>query len=186
MMKLYFFIFLFSIITFLLPYPKTEIQEATISTQDSPGTITFIGNAGKDQVMSFEKWEYTSVNIDGNDLTTLDLIAEIDITSLKANNNLLRKHLVNKSEWFDTKQFPKATVHIHQVKNIEGNKFEATANIGLKGIEGEIPISFEVIEENPIKVQGEASLNRQDFKVDGKGPKDIVPITFEATLPEEN
>lgn len=185
-MKLYFFIFLFSSAVFFLSNSQSESHKSVTLTQESPGKITFIGNAGKDQLMSFEKWEYTNVQIENNDLTTLDLTAEIDVSSLQSDNNLLRKHLVNKSEWFDTKKFPKAVIHIYQVKNIEENQFEATANINLKGMEGEIPISFEVIEENPIQVKGETSLNRQDFKVDGKGPKDIVPITFEATLPTEN
>jgi polyisoprenoid-binding protein YceI len=103
---------------------------------------------------------------------------EIDSGSLKSGADKRDAHL-STPDFLDTKQFPKITVDIDNVKKKAEKTFTADATVKFRNITKKYPVTFAVVDTmaNGIRIKGEASFSRLDFNVgkDSKDPK-VAPV----------
>jgi len=102
---------------------------------------------------------------------------EIDATSLKTDSAKRDAHL-NTPDFLDTTKFPKITVDIDKVKKKADKTFTAEATVKFRDITKKFPVTFDVVDQtaDSIRIKGEASFSRLDFKVgkDSKDPKEAI------------
>lgn len=102
---------------------------------------------------------------------------EIDATSLKTDSAKRDAHL-NTPDFLDTTKFPKITVDIDKVKKKADKTFTAEATVKFRDVTKKYPVTFNVVDQtaDSIRIKGEASFSRLDFKVgkDSKDPKQAI------------
>lgn len=152
---------------------------------ETPGTLTAIGNAGSDQVFTFERWHFAEISMPDNDPAQIKASIEIDITSVVCDWKDLEYSVKKKKDYFFTKKFPKATVMVDGAELQEDGSYTTAAMLDLKGVEKVVPVSFTISAEAPYEIEGSAMLQRREFKFNGDGPADEVPVAFSAVLPLE-
>ncbi len=146
----------------------------------APGDIMFEAN---NQVFeakgTFEEWKFTKVNTGGDMLSGGEVELEIAIDSIKMMNKesgemveKLTNHM-KASDYFNAAEFPKAMVKISNPepteKDDQGRQhYKADGQLKLMGSEKPLEVSFMVLEEDPLKIKGSATVNREEF---GVGPK---------------
>jgi polyisoprenoid-binding protein YceI len=149
----------------------------------APGSITFIGNAGSDQVFTVNTWKFEEIS-GLEDPTNIKAVAVLDMTSITCEWKDLEKSLHKKKDYFHSKKFNTATIMIEGAEATEEDgKYTANGQVSIKGVTREIPIEFTLMGEGPYQLEATASINRRKFKFTGGGPKDIVPVTVSATVP---
>mgnify|MGYP002624087830 CR=1 FL=1 len=147
---------------------------------DSPGLIQAIGDAGSPNVFTFREWSFSKAEMLEGKVENIQVEIEINTGSLTTEWKDLEKNIKKKKDYFYVKKFPKATVVIDGAKALDDEKFKTTAQLTLKGITKPVDLIFS-IEGNTVK--GEGLIQRREFKFTGDGPKNEVPILFEAELP---
>ncbi|MEO0735151.1 MAG: YceI family protein, partial [Bacteroidota bacterium] len=146
-----------------------------------PGTITFIGNAGSDNLFTVNSWKFDEVaNLDQP--TDIQVTATLDMTSITCDWKDLQKNLHKKKEYFHSKKFNTAQVIIDGAKAQADGSYLTEATVSLKGVNREVPISFTLTGEGPYELKAEATIERRKFRFTGNGPKDEVPVLIEAVL----
>jgi polyisoprenoid-binding protein YceI len=148
---------------------------AATPTEDTADWITVQANhfEKKDTdpvAVKFEKFKVVKANFDPKKIEGGTAQLEIDLTSLKTGDAKRDEH-VNTPDYLDTAKFATATVDISNVKKKDDKTYTADAKVKVHGVEKKLPVTFEVVEakDDWIRVKGEASIKRLDFKV-GKKP----------------
>lgn len=174
-------------ITYFLPvfclvfFAFTSIEIGT--TGETPGTIQAIGNAGSDQVFTFQKWQFTKSEMPENNIENISLEIEINTSSLTCDWKDLEQNVKKKKDYFFIKKFPKATVKIEGAEPLGDGKYRTNADLTLKGKTNPVELIFTISEEAPYQVKGEGVILRRKFGFSGNGPADEVPIMFDVVLP---
>lgn len=150
---------------------------------ETPGTLTAIGNAGSDNVFTFERWHFSSIEMPDNDPAQIKAVIDIDISSVVCDWKDLEASVKSKKDYFFVRKFPSASVSIDGATLQEDGRYQTEALLTLKGVEKAVTLNFSITEEAPYTVVGEGVLMRREFKFKGDGPKEEVPIAFEAVLP---
>lgn len=150
---------------------------------ETPGTLTAIGDAGSPNVFTFERWHFAEISMPDDDPSMIQAIVDIDLTSVVCDWKDLEASVKKKKDYFHNKKFPKATVTINGATLQEDGSYETSALLALKGVEKVVNLRFTLSKEKPYVIKGAGVMNRRDFRFSGDGPKDEVPIAFEATLP---
>ncbi len=156
---------------------------AGMSKEKTPGVIQAIGNAGSDQVFTFEKWQFTKAKMKYEEVANLELEAEIDCSSLTGSWEDLVKSVKKKKDYFHVSKFPTASVVINGAEDQGDGTWLTNAEVTIKEITHEVPLTFTITDEKPFQVSGTGELKRREFDFTGGGPKNEVPVMFEATLP---
>lgn len=146
-----------------------------------PGTIEFIADAGSPQVFTFEDWSFKKVEYTEGKVEDIQVELAIRTSSLSTGWKELEKNVRKKKEYFFVKKFPEATVTINGAEPAGENQFKTQAVFTIKGISRPVELTF-TLEGRHVK--GSGSLNRRIFDFTDEGPKDEIPLTFEADLPE--
>lgn len=154
-----------------------------MSAADTPGTIQAIGNAGSDQVFTFEKWQFTNVEMQDDKVENLKLEAEIDCRSISGSWKDLVKSVKKKKDYFNVSDFPTASVVVNGAEDQGDGSWVTNAEVTIKDFTQAIPLTFTISDEKPYHVEGNGVITRQDFGFTGGGPKDEVPVSFDAVLP---
>ena len=170
--------FVLSLGAFLIVFFSSFIGVGAVA--DTPGIIQAIGEAGSPNVFTFKKWEFTKVEMPENKVENIKVEIEINTSSLTTEWKDLEKNIKKKKDYFYIKKFPKALVKIDGATAKEDGSYTTEALLTLKGVTKPITLSF-TMDGN--KVKGSGVIMRRNFKFTGDGPKDEVPISFEATLP---
>ncbi len=173
----------FLVLSFAFTGPLIDAPTSTKKTAP-PGEITFIGTTKYEKVMSFQEWAITKAEIPSGNIEDLHVEVEIKVKSIFNENKVMVRHLKNKEHWFNTKKFPLATVVIDKASKNDDGTYSSNANITIKGVSQEVPVQFTISEAAPYTVEGTATLNRKNFDLLEGGPKDIVPVSFKATIPQ--
>lgn len=117
------------------------------------------------------------------------IIASIDATSFKTSNSLMTSHAKEK-EGLYTDMYRLITFVSTSVKRIEGNRYEATGNLMLKGVNKEIKLPFtfdskkNVMDRFPMvpmqTFAGKIIINPKDFNItrDGTPPTVVINLTI--------
>ena len=152
---------------------------------EAPGTIEFIGDAGSPNKMHFEKWNFTEASMEDDKVENLHLIATIDIASISGEWTDLVKSIKKKKDYFNVADFPTAQVEVNGAQQLEDGSYTTDVLLSLKNYTKPVTVNFTMSEEKPFVVKGGAEIKRKKFGFTGNGPKPIVPVMFEATLPFE-
>ncbi len=138
---------------------------------------------------TFKNFEFTSVDIPGGDLTQGTVEMKIDLNSVDEKSPDLAEHL-RQPDFFDVVKFPAATVKVHGITKTGDNTYDATATVNFMGTSNDVPVSFTVVSEDPLRIEGSGTMNRLDFGLgqahDPENKYSIVPqveISLKATLP---
>lgn len=148
---------------------------------DAPGEITFIGNAGSDNIFTVKHWKFDQLD-NLADPTNIKVAATLDMTSITTGWKDLESNLHKKKDYFNSKKFNTAQVVIEGASLQEDGSYLAEASLSLKGVKREVPITFTLTGSGPYQLEAKATIMRQNFKFTGKGPKDEVPVMIAATL----
>ncbi len=127
----------------------------------------------------------------------------LDMTSLTTQNSYRDGHLKEKAEFFDVAKHKKATFEATEVTKNEGTgqfAYKAKGKLTMKGVSRDVELMFNyqgTVEgnawiagkETPAKTigfEGETTINRTDFGIDGGGAAESVKIkvTLEAVQPK--
>ncbi len=152
---------------------------------DSPGTITFIGNAGGDNLFTVNDWKFTMLHYDPNDFTSLRASIEMNVASITCEWKELETSIVNKKDYFHVKKYPICTLDVNEIIDLGDGNFQAQATLGLRNKKKDVKIDFTRADDNPNRLLGGTTLIRQDFGFKGKGPKNEVPVSFDILLVKE-
>jgi polyisoprenoid-binding protein YceI len=153
------------------------------NTADTPGTLQFVGDAGQATTFTVEQWSFGKVEMKGDSVQNIYAEIEMNTSSINAGWKDLVDNIKKKKDYFYVKNFPKATVIINGAKKLEDGSYETDAKLTLRGIEKPVKLTFTISAEKPYKVKGSGIITRQDFGFTGGGPKNSVPLSFDATLP---
>lgn len=120
------------------------------------------------------------------------LFVQLDMTSLTTQNSMRDGHLKDKPEFFDVAKYKKATFEASEItKNEEAGEFaySAKGKLTIKGVTKDAILMFNYAgtsdqdwgEGNKFKVagfEGEFSINRKDFGIEGGGAAEEVEVEF--------
>lgn len=148
-----------------------------------PGEITFIGNAGSDNLFTVNTWKFDRLE-NLSDPENIGVTAVLDMTSITCDWKDLEKNLHKKKDYFYSKKFSTATIHINGAEKQDNGNYLATATLTMKGISKELPLQFTLTGSGPYELSAQATVDRREFKFTGNGPKDEVPVMVKATLME--
>lgn len=150
-----------------------------------PGTIEVIGNAGGDNVFTFNKWGFESFEVPDGNIELIKAVAEINTTSLTCDWKDLEKNIRSKKDYFYVKKFPTAKVVVAGAKLLDDGSYETEAMLTLKKFTKPVTLNFKVVNESPLTIEGTGTMKRQQWGFTGGGPADMVPISFTFTQPTE-
>lgn len=154
--------------------------------EEPPGTINVTGVAGGPRVFEFTKWQINKLEWEPGNFENIAIEVLIDCKSLTHEWKDLEKNIKKKKDYFYVKKFPTALASVNGASKNDDGTYSAMMELSLKGITKEVPITFEVISTDPYKIIGSGELNRRNFKFNGGGPEDEVPLNFDILLPQEN
>lgn len=157
--------------------------------QEAPGTIEFKAhNKMYNAHGKFEKWHFTTVEIPDGDLTQGKVEFEIDLASVWEKASQLADHL-RQADFFNVAKFATATVKIHGAEKTGDNTYKANALVNFHGHDGEVPVTFEVVNASPLEIKGSATLSRTAFGIgepydasNDRSITDDVEIMISATV----
>jgi polyisoprenoid-binding protein YceI len=149
--------------------------------EETPGKLTFIGNAGSDQVFTVERWKFSKVeNADQPENILVE--AEFDITSINCGWGDLLKGVKYKKDYFYVNKFKTASVKIEGATANDDGSYTTEAVLTLKGKTKNVPMTFTISDEAPYHIEAEGVVVRKKFGFNGKGPKNEVPVKVSADL----
>ncbi|MEM6726781.1 MAG: YceI family protein [Bacteroidota bacterium] len=154
-------------------------------TFETPGTLTFIGDAGSPNLFTINRWEIENAKLPGGDFTQVKADILIDATSFTGDWKDLEYSIKKKKDYFYIKKFPKATVKINGAEQQDDGSYTTEASVTLKGKTKKVALTFTVSETPPYQVVGGGVIQRRQFNFSGDGQKEEVPVNFDFTFPTE-
>ncbi len=151
-----------------------------------PGVIQVIAHAGNDRTFTFEKWKISKLQWEVGKYEDINIEILIDAKSLSNSWKDLEKNIRKKKDYFYVKKFPTIVAKINGAEKVGESKYRSEMELELKGVKRSVPIEFEIDDQNFLKVSGDGTLNRRDFKFNGDGPEDEVDLKFQISLPDQN
>lgn len=150
---------------------------------DAPGTLEWRAESDRYQAHGrFDSWHFTEIDIPDGDLEQGSVTFEVDLVSVWETAEDLAKHL-RQSDFFHVEKFATSTVKIHSAKKQDDGSYAATATIDLHGVTKDVPVTFLVVSESPLQIEGEASVPRLEFGVGEPGSiSENVKINLSATV----
>ncbi len=130
--------------------------------------------AGSTITGAFQKFQ-AQVKFDPDLLADAEIAVAIDMTSVKTSLPEADQTLAS-AEWFDVKQFPRATFRAQQAKRVGEGKFEYAGDLTVKGVTKPATLAFSVeIEGSEATAQGELTIVRADH---GVGPESMAGVAI--------
>ncbi|MEZ4686700.1 MAG: YceI family protein [Bacteroidia bacterium] len=149
---------------------------------ETPGSITFIGNAGSDQEFTVERWKFSKVENAGQP-EKIRVEAEMDMTSIRCDWADLLKGVKDKKDYFYVKKYKTASVTINGAKANADGSYSTDAELTLRGKTKTVPLTFSISKEAPFHIEAQGIVMRRKFGFTGGGPRDEVPVKVSADLP---
>lgn len=105
------------------------------------------------------------LTLDPTDLDNAKLVATVDTGSVDAGDTQ-RNQALPGEDWFDVAGSPKATFKSHKFVRKDGNSFEVTGMLNIKGIERQVTIPFTLVTiGDTATIKGGFTIKRTDFNV---------------------
>jgi polyisoprenoid-binding protein YceI len=134
----------------------------------------------KDPSGSFKIME-GDIDFDEKDLAGSNFDFKIDVRSISTGNGMMTKK-AQTPEWFDSAKHPYAKFKSTKVEKKEGNLYNITGNLTIKGITKTVTVPANYSKAgSKITFKGTFNVNRIDFKVGKKSTAvpDIMKVNFE-------
>ncbi len=134
----------------------------------------------KDPSGSFKIME-GQIDFDEKDLDNSNFDFKIDVRSISTGNGMMTKK-AQTPEWFDSAKHPYAKFKSTKVEKKEGNLYNITGNLTIKGITKTVTVPANYSKSgSKITFKGTFNINRIDFKVGKKSTAvpDIMKVNFE-------
>ncbi|MEO6340094.1 MAG: YceI family protein [Caulobacteraceae bacterium] len=135
---------------------------------------TFSGTAFEG---AFKTWT-ADIAFDPKNLAASKAVVSVDLVSA-ATGDESRDESLPTDDWFATGKFPKATFTTTAIKDMGGGKYQAAANLNLRGVVKPVTLNFTLaITGDTAKMNGTATVDRSQFGV-GQGQwkaADTVPF----------
>lgn len=134
----------------------------------------------KDPSGSFKIME-GQIDFDEKDLANSNFDFKIDVRSISTGNGMMTKK-AQTPEWFDSAKHPYAKFKSTKVEKKEGNLYNITGNLTIKGITKTVTVPANYSKSgSKITFKGTFNINRIDFKVGKKSTAvpDIMKVNFE-------
>ena len=134
----------------------------------------------KDPSGSFKIME-GQIDFDEKDLSNSSFDFKIDVRSISTGNGMMTKK-AQTPEWFDSAKHPFAKFKSTKVEKKEGNLYNITGNLTIKGITKTVTVPANYSKSgSKITFKGTFNVNRIDFKVGKKSTAvpDIMKVNFE-------
>ncbi len=179
----------------LLSVPTIVAQEES-AEPSPPGSITFVGkNMVATANGTFHKWHFSKADLNLEEPKDSVVEIEVDVNSIDTAIVKRDDHL-RTADFFDVATYPTATLKIYDIaasgESSDGNpQYAAKLDWEMHGVKKTYDgFTFELIAQNPAQVKGTFEIDRNDFEI-GEPHKslnpmsiqNIIPITFEATIP---
>jgi polyisoprenoid-binding protein YceI len=156
----------------------TPDPAAAAPTEDNADWIRvyathFTKNENDPVEVKFEKFQVTKATFDPQKIEGGTATIEIDLSSLKSGDEKRDGHLKT-PDYIDVSKFATAIVEINNVKKKDDKTYTADAHVKFHGVDKKYPVTFEVVEaqDDWIRVKGEHTFKRLDFKVGKKAGPD--------------
>jgi polyisoprenoid-binding protein YceI len=149
----------------------------------APGELSFIGNAGSDNVFTVKRWKFTQVE-NVADPARIRIQAVLDMTSIQTGWQELLVSLKAKKDYFHVKKYATATVRIDGAEDLGDGRYRTAALLTLKGVTKPVELEFTLTPQatGPYRVEATGEIHRREFKFTGNGPKEVVPVAVAADL----
>jgi polyisoprenoid-binding protein YceI len=152
---------------------KTDASKSTVSAVFKQMSVPVEAN--------FKKFN-AQIDFDNAKLNTSKANVEIDVGSLDIGDQEYNKE-VQKKEWFNAAQFPKATFVSSALKPGAGGKFDVTGKLTIKGKTADVSFPLTVKKEGSNQVfEGSLPIKRLAFNI-GEGEwKDTGMVADEVVI----
>jgi polyisoprenoid-binding protein YceI len=129
---------------------------------------------------TFNQWSAVAI-VDGQDLSTLEIRATIDIGSIDTGIEKRDSHLTS-PDFFESSQHAKATFKSRSVKVQSPESVLVTGDLTIKGITKTvtIPVSVKYQDETRYRLAGSFTIDRMAFGVDYQS--NLNPISNDVTI----
>ncbi len=117
----------------------------------------------------FQEYD-ASVEMEGDDLSTLKANATIDVASVDTGVERRDNHL-RSPDFFEVDKYPHITFVSKQVRNIDGNEFELVGDLTIKDVTKEVVLDAEYLgrakmgDSERVGFTAETKINRKDFNL---------------------
>jgi polyisoprenoid-binding protein YceI len=117
-------------------------------------------------VVEFQRYEIVRAEFDPSDLEGGEAELSIDLASLKTDNEQRDAHL-RSDDYLHVEEHPTATVIIGDVERVADDRYRASFEVTVHGVQVSWPIELEVLgrEGSRIRVRGEHTFDRIEFDV---------------------
>ncbi len=145
------------------------LQDGHAWTLDAEkSTLRFSATQQNEQFTGRFKNFTAQINLNPDDLSNASIKAVIEMKSVDA-GAADRNGSLPTRVWFNVKTFPEASFTSSSVTHLQGDDYEATGTLSIKGVSKEVTLPFTLtIVADVATASGKLSLNRTDFNV-GEG-----------------
>lgn len=133
------------------------------SMVEAESRLQFLANYNGDFTAEFEAFQ-TAIRFDPDDLTSAEIHAIVDLSSLQAKSDDVKNNLPSK-DWFHTEEHPYAKFSSANV-TAQGSQYLAYGDLTIKGITNPAEMTFTLdITGRAVSAKGEITLSRMDYNV---------------------
>jgi len=130
---------------------------------------------------SFSNWEVKNLKYNKDSIENLSLDILVNVNSIQEKSEKLVHHL-QQDDYFNVALFPEATVNVSNVTKTD-TAYSAQFITTIKSISDTSTAYFKVLETEPLKVEGYASINRPKHLIGlpikkTKGITEMVKVDF--------
>lgn len=148
---------------------STSAMAADYKPDYTASQIEFSGTHADNKFTGkIEKWT-AEISFDPKQLETSSIKAEFDLATAKTGNKMYDGTLPE-ADWFNTKQFPKASFVSTAIKANPDNSFTATGNLTIRSITHPVDLVFTVTDltKSPVTADGHFIIKRLDYDLGKK------------------
>lgn len=139
-------------------------ETPTAVTESKPSSITFVG--GSNIIKHDGEFPDFTADLIPNEtepenLEKAQFDLTIDLTSTVTDTDMLTGHL-QKDDFFDTANYPEATFSSTEITQVDGNNYDITGDLTIKGTTKQVVINTEITDEY---LKGTYDLPRREFNI---------------------
>ncbi len=167
------------------PVQEKAVEPVKEMTTATPGTISFAAaNERYSANGTFKKWDFTKVDMNKKDITSLKATINIDLTSIWEKSPKLTDHL-KADDYFGVAKYTTATLDIVNVKDKGDGMYTAEMSLSMRGKTQKMKSDFTVTNQNPLTVKGMAKVDRSIFGigVENTSVPNEIEVTYDTVIP---
>ena len=120
--------------------------------------------------LAWVKGRFTQCSGEGQITDTQTVFGRIDIKAESLTTGIpMRDHHLRSGDYFEVTKFPDISVVVSGAEAIDGDNVDLRAQLTIKGTTAPLPLrtTVTVLDDGSVRVSAQATINRNDFGVDG-------------------